>query len=98
MPDFASLLDRFPWKAIPNCPGRYILAGADSRIQPGDLVPSAQVREYSVQAARDPVVVVRFDGGGIISYKKPDGSYLHTLNTREGFERKLIQLGISVSD
>ena len=45
-------------------------------------------------AARDPVIVTPFDDGGMISYCKAQGLFLHTLNTREGFERKLRQLGI----
>jgi hypothetical protein len=98
MPDFASLLDKFQVRAIRNCPGRYILAGAVSRIPPGDLIRDATVREYQVKTAPDPVVVVTFDGGGIISYRKADGSYLHTLNTSEGFKRKLEQLGISLTE
>ena len=98
MPDFASLLHSFQWKAMRNCPGRYILAGAPSSLQPDDLVPGVTLREYRVQSAPDAVVVARFDGGGIISYRKPGGLYLHTLNTSEGLERKLQQLGISVSD
>jgi hypothetical protein len=36
------------------------------------------------------------DGGGLISYARGDGSYLHTLNTPDGFARKLRQLGIPV--
>ena len=32
----------------------------------------------------------------MISYKRDDGSFLHTLNTEEGFERKLKQLGIDL--
>ena len=44
--------------------------------------------------AKDPVIVTPFEDGGLISYRKADGMFLHTLNTREGFERKLRQLGI----
>lgn len=98
MPDFASLLDKFQWREMRNCPGRYILAETGSRLQPSDILTGAPVREYRVKTARDPVLVMAFDGGGIISYRKPGGSYLHTLNTNEGFERKLAQLGISLSD
>ena len=45
--------------------------------------------------ARDPVIVTPFEDGGLISYRKPDSLFLHTLNTREGFERKLAQLRLS---
>jgi hypothetical protein len=98
MSDFTSLLGRFEWKAMRNCPGRYILAEPASRLRPVDLAREAPLSEYRVEAAPDPVVVARIGGGGIISYKKPDGSYLHTLNTNEGFERKLRQLGINLPD
>ena len=80
-----------------NCPGRYILTESPE-LQPGDIMPGAPVREFRVPSAPDPVLIVVFDGGGIISYRKPDGSYQHTLNTTEGFRRKLEQLGISLSD
>jgi hypothetical protein len=40
------------------------------------------------------VIVTPFDDGGLISYRRPDGMFLHTLNTREGLERKLRQLGV----
>lgn len=56
-----------------------------------------QVSEYRSGAARDTVLVVVLDGGGgLISYRHADGSYVHTLNTQEGFARKLKQLGIEV--
>ncbi len=42
----------------------------------------------------DPVVIVQLPDGGLISYRKPDGRYLHTLATPEAFERKVRQLGI----
>ena len=61
------------------------------------LSPEAQVTEHLVAGARDPVLVAVFADGGLISYRKPDGMYLHTLNSNEGFERKLQQLGIDMS-
>jgi hypothetical protein len=53
-----------------------------------------QVTEHLVAAAKDPVIVAPLADGGLISYRKADGTYVHTLNSREGFERKLRQLGI----
>ena len=62
---------------------------------PEEIVGEAvDVGVYRVDAARDIVLVVRLDQGGLISYKKQDGSFIHTLNTPEGFQRKLRQLGI----
>ncbi len=56
--------------------------------------PGAEVVVFETGRAADPVVVVWLDKGGLISYKKGDGKYLHSLNTAEGFERKLSQLEI----
>ena len=55
-----------------------------------------EASEYRVEAAKDAVLVVELDDGGLISYHRADGSFLHTLNTTEGFRRKLTQLGIDL--
>jgi hypothetical protein len=92
---FSSLFDRWAWRAIPNCPGRYVLAAGPVATPPEDMVPGAGGGiEHASILARDPVIVTPFDDGGLISYRKADGMFLHTLNTREGLERKLLQLGI----
>ncbi len=56
------------------------------------------VTEHLVAAANDPVMIAPLSDGGLISYRKADGTYIHTLNSREGFERKLQQLGISQAE
>ena len=85
------------WRPIPNCPGRFVLS-APLNLLPRDLVgPDVSLGEFTVRAARDVVVVGRFDDGGLISYKRANGTYVHTLNTVEGFERKLTQLGIALN-
>jgi len=60
------------------------------------LVPNTPATIYRVQAARDPVLVVEFAGGGLITYLRGDGTLMHTLNTSEGFWRKLRQLGVEL--
>jgi hypothetical protein len=92
--DFAELMQNFPWRPIRNCPGRYTLAMESFCHSPEKLAPAHAMREHPVAGARDPVAVVRFPGGGLISYRKPDGRWLHTLNTADGFARKLAALGI----
>ena len=58
-----------------------------------------EVSTHRVSAARDLVLVATLDGGcGIISYQREDGTLLHTLNTPEGFQRKLEQLGIDLTE
>jgi hypothetical protein len=92
---FSALFDRWAWREIKNCPGRYGLAAGPVATPPEDMVPGAiGASEHVCGAARDPVIVTPFEDGGLISYRKANGTFLHTLNTREGFERKLRQLGI----
>ena len=53
---------------------------------------------FSSPHANDPVLVVELEDGGIISYQQADGRMIHTLNTPEGFSRKLQQLKITVAE
>jgi hypothetical protein len=97
MNEFGQLRQRFTWKAIYGCAGRYVLKQAAGSMTPGDLAGSnAEVEVFYVQAAADPVFVVRFKHGGLISYRKADGTYVHTLNTAAGFAKKLAMLGIEL--
>lgn len=92
---FELLRARWSWTPIANCPGRFVLSQAPSTLTPGDVVgPNVELREFRVPSARDVVVVGRFADGGLISYRRCDGTYKHTLNTAEGFARKLTQLGV----
>ena len=93
---FSALFDRWTWRPIPNCPGRYVLAAGPVATPPEEIVPGANGSEHVSVAAGDPVIVTPFADGGLISYRKTDGLFLHTLNTREGFERKLRQLGLEL--
>jgi hypothetical protein len=94
-PSVATLEATGSWRSLGYCPGRSVWTGP-ADVAPSDLAgPSAPVREYRVDAAPDPVLVTRLTGGGLISYRKPDGRFVHTLNTAEGFARKLAQLGIT---
>ena len=52
------------------------------------------VHTFIRESARDPILVVPLHDGGLLSYAHSDGSFVHTLNTRDGFARKLSQLGI----
>ena len=69
---------------------------------PPDFSPQAlldshtEVHEFQAAGARDSVLIAQFAGGGLISYKRANGTYLHTLNTVDGFDRKLMNLGITL--
>ena len=95
---FDQIMSRWEWRPIPNCPGRFALSSGRSALAPSEIVPATigMVAEHTIAAAPDPVIVTKFEDGGLISYRKPDGSFVHTLNTAEGFDRKLRQLGISL--
>jgi hypothetical protein len=100
---FAELFETLSWKPIKICPGRYVLQGAKSNLLPVEELTKNTVADavsaHKVSAARDLVLVAPLDdGGGIISYQRADGSFLHTLNTPEGFRRKLRQLGINLAE
>jgi len=51
---------------------------------------------FSSLEAKDSVLVVPLTDGGLIAYRQTDGRLIHTLNTPEGFSRKLHQLGITL--
>jgi hypothetical protein len=97
MTTFDELMTKWDWKPIRDCPGRYKMSASPADLSPADLLrPEAEVKMFQVASARDTVVVASLGGGGLISYKRADGSYLHTLNTADGFERKLKDLGIEL--
>ena len=92
---FGEILAAYSWAPLRGCPGRYILRGGPSPIAPRDLLGEGpEPQECRSPLAADPVIVARAEWGGLISYRKDDGRYIHTLNTVEGFARKCRQLGI----
>lgn len=96
---FQQLATAWRWRPIPNCPGRFVLAhNGQNRIAPAELAGADVVfSTFHVPTARDAVVVGQLHGGGVICYHRRDGTFVHTLNTPAGFERKLQQLGIALA-
>jgi hypothetical protein len=96
---FDKIRKEWELKPIRNCPGRFVIHLPDAELSLQDLFgQNVEVQIFQVAAARDTVLVVRMDEGGLISYRRTDGTYLHTLNTTEGFARKLLSLNIEVAD
>lgn len=92
---FDELKARWIWRPIVNCPGRFVLVNEDRSLPLTMLVPEIdEATSHDVDGLRDKVVVLPVDGGGLISYVRRNGTVLHTLNTDDGFIRKLTQLGI----
>jgi hypothetical protein len=95
---FEELMKAWDWKPIRNCPGRYVLQGAPRDLSPQEIIGAdVEAKEFRVETAKDVVLVIKLEEGGLISYRRPCGSHLHTLNTPEGFQRKLAQLGIDLA-
>ncbi|HYF65761.1 MAG TPA: hypothetical protein VD886_23225 [Herpetosiphonaceae bacterium] len=93
---FETLSARWRLRPIRNCPGRYVLLDAPPELDPDALLGGrVATHRFRSPAARDLVVAAYFGPGGLISYGRGDG-YLHTLNTEEGFWRKLALLGIEL--
>lgn len=94
---FDELAAKYDLKPIRNCPGRFVIYTSGAQLFPeGLLGADVEIHTYHIAAARDTVLVARIGNGGLISYRRADGTHLHTLNTTEGFERKLLQLGIKM--
>jgi hypothetical protein len=99
LPAFADLFRVEMWEPIPNCAGRYRLRSREKTRSPSAFVgDGVEIKEFRVPVARDVVLVARLIDGGVISYRRPDGTFQHTLNTAEGFARKLAELGITRDD
>jgi hypothetical protein len=100
MPDsrttFEDLRERFPWRPLRGCPGRYVMAGAARAASPRELFGPLAFHETSSARAPDRIIVAEVEGGGIISYAKPDGTFVHTLGDSAGFRRKLAALGLQL--
>ena len=89
-----ALLSVWPWEPIPGCPGRFVLR-SDTAISVEHLLGPQTATMFDSPHARDRIAVVAFeDGGGLLSYCRADGTQHHTLNTAEGLQRKLRQLGL----
>jgi len=97
MTTFDDLAANLELRPIRNCPGRFVICTTAAELSPrGLLGPEVEIHTFNVAAARDTILVARLSEGGLISYKRADGTHLHTLNSVEGFERKLLELGIKL--
>jgi hypothetical protein len=93
---FAAVYEAYAWRPMPHCPGRFLRAHPRvDRTLDAWLTAHPRARRHVTPRAPDPVWVLPLDGGGLVSYEKPDGTFLHTLGDADGFERKLDTLGLS---
>ena len=92
---FRDIYNAFKWKPIYGCPGRYILHEEQQYTLTEITGGRTDRMTFSTPKARDIVCVIILDDGGIISYKKEDGFFIHTLNNTSGFLKKLKMLDIA---
>jgi hypothetical protein len=93
--NFNTLKNKYDWKEINGCPGRFILKNKDKSLTIEKLVDEPVIINTSNSIkVKDFTLIVKLEDGGIISYKKSDGYFIHTLNTIDGFHRKLKMLDI----
>eukprot|EP01121_Diplochlamys_sp_Union-15-3_P012114 TRINITY_DN3590_c0_g1_i2.p1 TRINITY_DN3590_c0_g1~~TRINITY_DN3590_c0_g1_i2.p1 ORF type:complete len:126 (+),score=24.03 TRINITY_DN3590_c0_g1_i2:39-380(+) len=103
---FDWLYNKYEWKPIKDCPGRYVLKKGSqhiSTIPPLQVIGEGctlQLHQLEV-IGKDPIYVIKFptDGGGLLSFHKIDqGRYVHTLNTPSGLTRKLEAMKVSLKE
>ena len=76
-------------------PGRFQLVRSAAQPSVHELLGrETPVREVPSAASRDTIVLAEFPDGGLISYRRGDGTWAHTLNTPSRYRRKLWELGI----
>lgn len=98
MRNVTDLLNDFEWRQIPNCRGRFTMATQQPHLSLTELLgEDCQPLEIRSTMARDAILVVPLEDGGVISYQRHNGTFLNTLNTPEGFRRKLKDLGIDLN-
>jgi hypothetical protein len=95
--NISELKKQYSWRAIPGCPGRSVLKHPNKQLTFKNLLGyEPEVKTFQVDQLQDLVLIVLLEDGALITYQKPDGTLIHTLNTPEGFTRKLNKLGISL--
>lgn len=89
-----NILEQYLSKPIKGCPGRFMLLDKDLRM-PANLVgDDAPVKTYRRKEIPDKIYICSLSDGGLISYQKADGTFVHTVNNPDGFQKKLAMLGI----
>ena len=100
-----ALWDYCEWKEIRNCPGRYTVRRPRdlARWPPerllaaalGAAAPQTSLWRHS-SSTSDAIHAVRFaGGGGLLTYARGDGTFVHTFNTESGLLRKIAALRVT---
>jgi hypothetical protein len=100
---FTKLFELYSWKEIKNCPGRYLLTKEDNQclrlISPNEILNNkVSIQIFSSEICRDRIHIGKLLDGGLLSYEKSDGTFVHTLNNISGLNRKMNHLNIHFHD
>lgn len=91
---FERLFQLHPWREIPHCPGRYLLRKKANEqlkfVSPNEIA----IEIFNSDVCPDRIHLGRFIDGGLLSYEKSDGTFVHTLNNPSGLQRKMTHLCI----
>ena len=99
-----ALWDYCEWKEIRNCPGRYTTRRRDLARWPPERLLAAALGAAAPQTglwrhrsgSKDAIHAVRFaGGGGLLTYARADGTFVHTFNSESGLLRKIAALRVT---
>ncbi|UJR32425.1 hypothetical protein I4U23_019887 [Adineta vaga] len=100
---FDKLFKLYSWKEIKNCPGRYLLNKEDNQrlhtVLPNEFLNNqTSIHIFTSEMCPDRIHIGKFINGGLLSYEKSDGTYVHTLNNSSGLTRKMNHLNIQFNN
>lgn len=85
------LWDKWPWKPLPNAPGRYTMRRVGDGIPPQGLLETAGIKSVKLEKMKrgtETVLLVELEGGGgLVTVVNPDGTFVHTLNTKSSLQK-----------
>ena len=91
------IYQREQWRPIPGCDGRYVYRGP-RRSSVLENEPHKLVRLREASESEDGIVVgLLRGGGGVLSYEKFSGVFVHTLGTASGLIRKVAALNMTTA-
>jgi hypothetical protein len=86
-PLLEQLWSKWPWRPAKNEPGRYSMKKVGDGVPPEALCETAGIAKVKVEKKDNNIVIIELDGGGgLVTVANPDGSYVHTLNTKSCLE------------
>jgi hypothetical protein len=80
------LWEKWPWRPVPNQPGRYTMRRVGDGVPPEALCETAGLKNIKPQKLKkgaEQIVIVELEGGGgLVTVVNSDGTFQHTLNTK----------------